>query len=233
MELEKLKVIIKEKRHTGADYHAYVGRAWRLIGNPNKLHAPLAYAAFEFRIAMERSLLELLYLIKKQRLTEKEMKNDFGQVVKALYKSQSRTGDGKEKLGRRIKFNSIYCKYIPAPYRPPKNIANIDIDKINNFWTFLSQYCHRQLNEKNTWSNKEWLIKGYDIAKNVEDYIWEIMVKSSIGWIELCSLPKQIEEQAIEYIDGVIDESSLESRLRIILPVLEEKEKLGQIILTK
>lgn len=232
MELEKLKIIIKEKRHTGADYHAHVGRAWRLLGNPNKLHASLAYAAFEFRIAMERSLLELLYLIKKHRLTEKELKYDFGKVVKALYKTQSGSGDGKERLRRRIKFNSIYCKNMPDPYRPPKDIADIDIDKINNFWSSLSQYCHRQLTEKTSWSNKEWLIVGYDILKKVEDYIWEIMVKSSVGWIELCSLPTQIEEQAISYIEGVIDESRLENRLKIILPVLEEKEKLKRIILT-
>lgn len=136
---------MKEKRSTTSDNHARLGRLWRILRERGKLHAPLAYAAFEFRIAMERALLELLYLIKDHRLPKKELEYDFGQLKKALYKTQGQSKDGKEKLQRRLEFNSLYAKCLSRPFKPTnKKVAIIDIEKMNEFWKKLSEYCHRQ-----------------------------------------------------------------------------------------
>ncbi len=220
MEIEKLKDVLEENRNATADYHARLGRFWRMFGKPDKLHAPLAYAAFEFRVAMERMLLELLYVINNQRLSKDELKYDCRRLQKALYKTQSRGRDGKEKLQRRMEFNAIYAKHLPPPFKLPKRAAIIDIDKISKFWGKLSEYCHRQLKAKNTWGDIGWVNNGYELLNEVESYVWDMMVDYQVGWFEPTSLPKRIQEVAKDFIEGKIDKNSLDIRLRLIIPVL-------------
>ncbi len=201
MEIERLKEVMKEKRSTTSDYHARLGRFWRISEERDKLHAPLAYAAFEFRIAMERALLELLYLIKDHHLSKKELEYDFWQLKKALYKTQGQSKDGKEKLQRRLEFNSLYAKSLPQPFQPTnKKVAIIDIEKINKFWEKLSRYCHRQLKANNSWGDIRWVNKGYELLNEVESYVWEIMVDCQVAWVKPDTIPKQIEEQAKMFI---------------------------------
>jgi hypothetical protein len=235
MQIERIEDILKEERNTQSDYHIRLGRAWRILGESHKLHAPLAYAAFEFRIAMERTLLELLFLIKNQRLSSDELSYNFGQIKKALYKTQDVDRKVKEKLQRRLEFNSIYAKHLPIQFKPSgRKIAVIDIEKISKFWGELSTYCHRQLKADNTWRNAEWVSKGYELLNKVEENAWEIMVVCQVGWVRLNEIPKEIEEEAKKFIDGKITKSSLEGRLRLIMPVLEHRElKYSRIITLK
>lgn len=229
MEFNQLEDFMKEKRSTSCGYHARLGRKWRMFGEPEKLHAPLAYAAFEFRIAMESCLLGLLFIVQNRPLTETEKKYDFGQLKKALYKTQSKGKDGKEKLQRSLEFNSLYAKLLPYPYT--KRIAIVDIEKINKFWNKLSSYCHHQLDPKDTWGDITWITKGYDLLNEVENYVWQVMVNSQVGWANPQSLPKEIIEVAKDFVERKIDKQSLEIRLRLILPVLELKAlKYSQII---
>jgi hypothetical protein len=60
------------------------------------------------------------------------------------------------------------------------------------------------------------------------------MVDCQVAWVKLDTIPKQIEEQAKKFIEGKIDKNSLDARLQLILPVLEQKElKYSQIIILK
>jgi len=228
MSFDTIQKFIKNKRNTvQSDYHARVGREWRILGEPDKLHAPLSYSAFEFRIAMERCLLELLYLIKNKSLSDKELKYDIAQIKKALYKSQGPANTGKNKLTRRMNFNSIYQKNVGSQMGWPKNpIAIVDVDKVVRFWNNLSKYCHRQLNAENTWGNPSWVNNGYELLNEIEIYIWEIMVNKSVGWLEPDSLPSEIQKLASDYVEEKIDETSLDIRLRIMLPTLQMQNQL-------
>lgn len=233
MDFEKLNNVMKEKRSTVADYHARNGRIWRIFGEKDLLHVPLAYAAFEFRLAMERCLLELLYLINNKHLSVPELKYDMGQLIKGLYKTQSPGKDGKEKLQRRIEFNSIYFEHLPYGVKPEgKKFAIVDVNLIEKFWVKLSKYCHRQLTSENTWDDTNWVKKGYDLLNEVENYIWRIMVDSQVGWLDLNTVPKQIQLVANDFIEGKIDTNSLDQRLRLIMPVLEHKELMYSKIIT-
>lgn len=223
MSFDTIQTFIKKKRNTvQSDYHARVGREWRILGEPDKLHAPLSYSSFEFRIAMERCLLELLYLIKDKNLSDKESKYDIAQIKKALYKSQGPTNTGKNKLLRRMNFNSIYQKNVGSLMGWPRNpVATVDVERVFQFWSSLSQYCHRQLKAENTWGNPTWVNSGYELLNEVEAYIWEIMVDASVGWLDPLSLSLEIQNLALEYVEEKIDESSLDMRLCIMLPTLQ------------
>ncbi len=223
MSFDTIQNFIKNKRDTvQSDYHARVGREWRILGESQQLHAPLSYSAFEFRIAMERCLLELLYLVNNKKLSDKELKYDIAQIKRALYKNQGSANTGKNKLAKRMKFNSIYQKNVGSQMGWPNNpIAIVDVDKVVRFWNKLSKYCHRQLNADSTWGNPRWVKNGYLLLNEIESYIWEIMVNRSVGWLEPDSLPLEIQNLASDYVEEKIDESSLDMRLRIILPTLQ------------
>ena len=181
-ETELINLINQERIAPTSDFHGMCGRKWRLYGEKKLLHFPIVYSAFEFRMSMERYLLELLLLIKKSNLNKKEMNNDFSQLVKAIYKTKGK--DGKKKLKKHIYFNYIYNELIPIEYRPYGSLAIVDIEKVNKYWNKLNKYCHRQLETKNTWDNKKWVIDGYKLLNEVENYLWETMVNKSIAGLE-------------------------------------------------
>jgi hypothetical protein len=69
-----LNTIVHRQRETSSGYHLLMGRGWRIIGEPDKFHSPLAYSAFEFRCSIERALIELFLLIRKQNFSHADLK---------------------------------------------------------------------------------------------------------------------------------------------------------------
>ncbi|MEW6145734.1 MAG: hypothetical protein AB1598_12015 [Thermodesulfobacteriota bacterium] len=222
--MDKLNAILTEKRHVTSAYHAHLGRYWRLYGESRLLHAPLSYSAFEFRLAMERSLLELFYLMSDRKLSDEELNYDFGQVLKSIYKFLGGRKVGKKRLMRWMEFNLLYQKLLGTKLGyPKKKVAIIDVEKVNKFWCSLSKYCHRQLLPESTWNDKKWILGGYKLLNQVETYIWEIMVNSSLGWLDPNSLPPEIQAVVEDFIIERIDIKILEGRLQLMIPVLMQR----------
>ena len=59
----------------------------------------------------------------------------------------------------------------------------------------------------------DWLNKGYQLLNDVEIYLWEMMVTSSIGWFSPHSLPPEVLQARSDYVEGRITESELETRM--------------------
>lgn len=214
MDIEKLKDILQEDRETTSDYHTKLGRSWRQYGEPQKLHAPLAYAAYELRIAMERILLELLYLIKNKQLSPNELNYPFKNLIRALYKTQS---NDKNKLQRKLESNALFFKHLPPQQQTAKKLAIIEIDKIDEYWKKLSKYCHYQRKSNATWQNTPWVNRGYELLNEVENFIWKLEVEYQIGWIDTSQLPQAIKDIEKEFVEGKITISSLDIRLNLSL----------------
>ncbi|MCH8029309.1 MAG: hypothetical protein IH874_05205 [Candidatus Dadabacteria bacterium] len=151
MDIEKIQKLLEIERDVGADYHFIVGKEWRMFGEKNKINAPLAYSAFEFRCAIEHIFLELYETLLRRKLNKKEIGYDFVKLKKALYKTQGQGKGAKEKLKRRFEFNRICAKFSDAPktYWP----AVIDIEQMQKYWSTLSEYCHSQAYEGDTWGD--------------------------------------------------------------------------------
>jgi hypothetical protein len=69
-------------RHPGLDHHVAEARAWLALADRGKASTPLAYAAFELRLAIERILLQYVYSSDPDgftsevlRLTGKQLEN--------------------------------------------------------------------------------------------------------------------------------------------------------------
>ena len=111
----ELNRILKGARETSGDYHAAVGMAWRRFGEKDLLHSPLVYSAFEFRLAIERYVFEIYYLILRDGMisaegfTDEELKkiDRFSSLIKILHENSG----NKLKLKRAFVFNKIFVKF--------------------------------------------------------------------------------------------------------------------------
>ena len=174
--------ILKQPRQSSGDYHAAAGMAWRRYGQKDLLHSPLAYSAFEFRLAIERYVFEIYYLVLRDKLVsagdlpyEDLGKIDsFSSLIKLLHEN---TGS-KLTLRRAFVFNRVFARvFTPLPQR----LSIPDIGKFHKHWQQLSNYCHRQLEPEITWKSEDWIKKGYNSLNDVESYLWEISVKERYG----------------------------------------------------
>ena len=216
-----LNKIVERKRDTSAGYHFLAGRAWRMIGEPNKLHSPLAYGAFEFRCSIERSVFELFVLIRNNNLSKDDLKS--ADKLSRLRKAILRSEGGQDLFHRKLMFGRLFAKSSGAPSGYWPSVP--DLGKLESLWAKLSEYCHRQLQPKATWESmgNEWLNDGYRLLNEVESYLWEVTVTSPIGWVPLDSLPSEMKQARVDYIEGRITDQELETRMTLMAPVLESR----------
>jgi hypothetical protein len=216
-----LTQIVEQKRDTSAGYHFLVGRAWRLIGEPKKLHSPLAYGAFEFRCSIERSVFELFVLIKDNNLSKDDLKA--ADKLSRLRKTILKLEGGAGLFHRKLMFGRIYAKGSGAPSQYWPSVP--DLARLESYWAKLSEYCHRQLQPKATWESmgNQWLNDGYNLLNDVETYLWEVTVTSPIGWVPVEKLPLEMKQARLDYIEGRITEQELETRMTLMAHVLEDR----------
>jgi hypothetical protein len=216
-----LDEIVHHARDLTAGYHLLVARAWRIIGEQDKLHSPLAYSAFEFRCCIERVLVELFVLVRDKKVSriDERMMNSIGNIRKAIY----RICGGKDRFGRIQTFNRLYSQGEGSP--PQLWIAEVDIDQLEKFWSSLSEYCHRQLRPLDTWKSKgdRWQKDGYRLLNEVEQYLWEIMVTSHVGWVQPSTMQPEMLTAFNEFVSGKLSLGALKTRLAIMGPIIKKR----------
>ena len=197
--------------------------AWRRYGEKNLLHSPLAYSAFEFRLAIERCVFEIYYLVLRDKLIsggdlpDKDLKkiDSFSSLIKLLHENAG----NKLRLSRVFIFNRVFAKVF-TPFR--RRLSVPDIGKFHKYWQQLSNYCHRQLKLGITWESEDWITTGYKLLNEVESYLWEILVKEKYGWVSKPTLTSDLQEERERFInDPNITEAQLELRMKLIKPALD------------
>jgi hypothetical protein len=213
--------IVHHERDLISGYHLMMGRGWRIIGEQEKLHSPLAYSAFEFRCSIERVLIELFVLVKDKKVTRDDLKNlnSVSNVRKAIH----RACGGKKEFERTQIFNRLYSQGGNSP--PEIWISRIDVELLERNWSLLSEYCHRQLEPYKTWKSmgNQWLNDGYKLLNEVEGYLWSILVSSHIGWVQPSTMQPEMLEALKDFVSGKITQSILETRMTIMGPIIHKR----------
>ncbi len=101
-----------------------------------------------------------------------------------------------------------------------------DIGKLYKYWSGLSEYCHKQLKPEETWKSEKWIIKGYEFLNKVEDYLWKIFANKFLAWLKVKSMPEELKNERLLFLDEKINESELKRRLEIIEPMILFRERL-------
>ena len=221
-----LQKIVHQDRDTSSGYHLMVARGWRILGE-NQLHAPLAYSAFEFRCSIERALIELFVLIRDKNPSKADIRamNSIRGIRKAIYF----TYGSKERFQRTMTFNRLYVRSSGAPRIFV--FCEVDIDIMERYWSKLSEYCHRQLKPATTWQSmgNEWLLEGYKLLSEVEEYLWGILETSKIGWVQTRTMQPEVLDALTQFVGGVIDQATLDIRLNLMSPIIAQRA-LSQIL---
>lgn len=213
MDVDKLLV---DKRHVSTGFHFSAGQAWRRKGAAALEHSALVYSALEFRCAIERFVIELLVLIAPWVAQTPEKLRDFGSVVAMAHQDAG----NKHQLWRIFTFNEAYARMVMGI---PVTVAVPDIGVLHSWWQKLSDYCHRQLDLENTWDSPQWVAEGYARLEEIERILYASTVEQRSGWLKVETMPIEMREERERFLAGSYSKSSLERRLRLIIPVVQAR----------
>jgi hypothetical protein len=208
--------LLREPRHVSAGYHLLAGQAWRRQGESLKQHAPVVYAALEYRCAIERAVLELYLLVAPGAADAPDKLRDFGSLVAQVHQNAG----NKRKLWRVLSFNETYARAVMSL---PLTMAVPDIGSLHNTWQRLSDYCHRQLDPKETWNSGTWVTAAYSFLAAAEEDLWELIMVQRRGWLHVDTMPPEMRAERSRFVEGSDDVATLERRLRLIMPVVQAR----------
>jgi len=210
--------LVHGRREVSADFHMAAGRLWLEKGKADKLTTPLVYAAFEFRCATERAVVEL-YAIMQSELPSVEEMQDIGRFKNFMTKVVEVAGGNGKLLYRSLLFNSIVSEFMPWD----ATLSVPDVGTLQNHWHALSDLCHKQIALDPTWRSDDWVSTGYYTVQEAYDYLREIMVDQYLGSIPIEETPEEIQKAKKAFINEEIDKASLRTRLKLMTPILERR----------
>jgi len=222
--MEEILKSLKRKRGNSAGYHCALGQKWRRLGEPDKNHNALVYAAFEFRIAIERIVFELYALIRSLKNIPDDEVDKYESITNNITYLMEIVMNQKN-LYRLLKFNSIWFHEVSS-FRSELSVPDIKI--LKNFWHGLSDYCHMQVKPNITWESPEWISNAYSFLNEVEKYLWEIKVKKHFGFPQIITWPQEVQDLLDTYVREEIDDAGVKTRLRLMKPVIEARFRYKQ-----
>ena len=217
-----INTLIISERETASHYHFAVGRMWRLVGLEKKLHVPLSYSAFEFRLAIERYLFEYFFLIRHRRGFSKKEERECSSItrlIKAIYNHEG----GRDKFYKRMKFN-LHCitadPNLNDSYKAfPNGFPTLfSLDDLHSYWIKLSEYCHRQLEPEETWKSKGevWVNNGYNLLFEIENHLSELFKTNSHCWFSIDAMEEEYKDLNDKFCSNLINEEELRNKLLML-----------------
>lgn len=202
-------------RKAVSDWHLKQSIELKKIALTKNSSTALIYSSLEARNTIERFIFEMSILSTGGKFTDEQI--EMAQQQHGIYKLLEDTMINYRKF---MEFQNMcfVASGIPINFLIP------DIRLLKRLYTSLSKYCHCQLDPAITIDNisGDWFIKGYSLIDETCDYLDKLM--SSIrGSFERNSMPLEVKELCDEYIQDKIDRVTVEIRLKLMQPVLEQR----------
>ena len=194
---------------------------WKHAGEPGKLHSPLAYAAFEYRCAIERVILELYIMLHEVEPSVEDV-NKIGSVTGLMSKTRELAYGNDRLLYRLLRFNTIMSEVAGIGIV----LSTPSLGKLHGFWSKLSEYCHYQTTPDATWDSADWVERGYSLLNKVDAYLQEILADAYFGSFDASQSPEEVKEvRAAFVVDESLTEEQVRTRLELMKPVLEQRAR--------
>lgn len=215
-------------RQNDSFFHISTAREWIEIGKADYLNSPLLYAAIEYRLACERILFELYLFLNNPYEFDREKEKSNLKSTSALITAIHRVFDNKGFLKLAQIFNQYYASLLT---NDAVKVAFIDTGKLHGFWDHLSGLCHMQIEPNETWESKKWVKNHYDKLDEIDDYLATIFNEdTTIGWVQLSSIPEQILEVREDFMDLKITPISMKRRVKFVFDTLEGMDEFKKTI---
>ncbi len=152
---------LERPREVPFDWHLVQVKNWLDFDSGLELDSVLVYASADLRIAIERYIFELLYLLKGAKLSPGEERKC--RSIKGLFALMQ---DIDPFYRKTIEFTKMVTSV--RSYDGPE-IHVVDTSYLRKKWEQLSEYCHKQLQPNETFSslNRSFQKKGFSLIREV------------------------------------------------------------------
>lgn len=217
-------------RQVSLDYHLAAGREWLRYGRDKQLPTPLMYAALEFRMAMERFVLELLVCLKDQLEPAHVEGRSVKQIIETVadYASDptAKKSQRKARLQRALQFNRLVTEHINATVPQfGKPLYTPDLDDIIDFWKRLSDYCHARVLDVFADPANVYVPQGYGLLEEILAYMNVILREHQFGGMPVETMPPETRTLRDRYLTGDIDDAGVRRSLELMEPVLTQRQR--------
>jgi hypothetical protein len=213
--------LIEENRLVTADWHFRQADDWLDYGNARFLDTPLIYACLETRLAIERVALELLVLLSEQQLpsTQEERCRERIQDARKLIE------EIEPDYRKRMRFTSIVMEQIGGP-----PIAEIDMEKLKQWWLDLSKYIHGQVRPEQSYASpdRQFQKEGYALVREILGTCKEWFIRQNMGVLDVKDMQPEITEIYQKFQSGELNEAVVARLVQLARPVLESRQRAQQ-----
>ena len=177
-------------REKNIDYHYFEGKRWLSESHDGERSTALAYAAFEFRLALERIIFQYWYILKSDDLKDRDISD-----IRSFKTMQNRIYEisGYQKIiNKKFEFARIPLEMLKI--KP--TLITPDFGKMHENWSDCSELCH--IGWTLVADDKKILKEQYLILTNISTFLIDC-INGIISWSKIKDQPhKELEERFIK-----------------------------------
>ncbi len=204
-------------RNVTTEWHLEQAKRLHRMALEEASSTALVYAALEARNAIERLVFEMSVLATGGQFTDEQLR-----MTRRQHGMYQLLVSAMEDYRKHIEFQNLLLR----ASRDTLQFPIPDIRRCKRLTTELSDYCHCQLDGSETVENSSghWFIKGISLVEDACDFLEEL-IRGPLGSVHVASMPPEVKQAYDSFLAGGSDESSILTRLQLMLPVLEQRSK--------
>lgn len=211
--------LLEEPRQVTSDWHLRQAKRLLEFDAGRELDSVLVYAALELRASIERTLFELLYLVRECEISDAEITR--ARSVKGL---QALLREADASYRKTIEFTRLIVAATPGS----PAISPIDTGYLLRKWSALSEYCHLQFEPARSFAspNREFQRRGFGLLHEVLGRFAEWYGSASMGLIQRSSMPAETRAIYDKFVANEVDADAARRMLELAEPVLRQRQGL-------
>jgi hypothetical protein len=195
---------LSRSRHSELNYHYEEGAAWLAESDAGAHSTLIAYAAFEFRLGLERLAAEYWRRLKGDSITVDDLADlrSFKTIENRIFE----LGGHQLQIERRFAFGQILLNLLALPIRlsPPR------LGELAKHWHTCSEMCHVGWSLQMAHAHGVGGSAAHDALQETKALIREHL-DGVVTWMRVVDLPFRALEQ--KYVDGLLSEEEVRAHL--------------------
>lgn len=195
------------QRETDLRHHLELGLAWLSKSKECEGSIAASYAAFEFRLALERLAFQYWFRLEGESLSIEDAQKA-SMSLKRMEKFIYKIAGNQQQINRRFDLIRIFYDELKVE----KNFATPQIGKLSAHWHTCSDYCH--IGWTIFQEALEDRLEVYANLDEVADYLTH-QIEGFISWPKLPQTQSiDLQKIAEDYVEGAIEEEVLRKAMR-------------------
>jgi hypothetical protein len=180
---------LSSQRNPSLNYHYEEGKAWLGHCNAGISTTALSYAAFEFRLAIERIVLQYWYALSPGGIEEKDLKDirSYKSIENRIYQLAGH----QKQIDARFEFAHIVLEALKIDWP----IITPNLSRFSSYWHQCSELCHV------AWTlvseNEKLVQEVYSTLQEISQFL-EVYINGVVNWMRVEEMPfREVEEKFI------------------------------------